>query len=109
MTAALPFTIAEDGLRLAVRLTPRAATDRVDGVGADADGRPLLLLRVKAPPVEGAANAALVAWVARALGLRKADVSILAGETGRIKRLHLAGDGAALAARLSELVSKSGG
>lgn len=105
MAAPLPWTIAEDGVRLALRLTPRASADRIDGVGADSDGRPLLLLRLKAPPVEGAANAALIAYLARALGVQKADVTIIAGETGRTKRLRISGDGQALTARLAILVS----
>ena len=55
------------------------------------------------PPVDGEANAALVAWLAQALGLRKADIEIRSGQTGRLKMLHLAGDSAVLTARLAAL------
>jgi uncharacterized protein (TIGR00251 family) len=100
-----PYAPGASGLRLAVRITPRASRDGVDGVAVGADGRPVLQLRLNAPPVDGAANAALIAFLAKALGLRKADVTIRSGHTARIKILHLAGDGAAIAARLEALAA----
>ena len=103
--AGLPFAAATGtGLRLAVRLTPRAARNGLDGVVSGPDGRPALHLRVAAPPVEGAANAALVSYVAEALRLRKSDVSIVSGERGRLKLLDLSGDAPALLARLADWV-----
>jgi uncharacterized protein (TIGR00251 family) len=95
-----PYAATEGGVRLALRLTPRASRNGVDGVVADAEGRPLLKLRLKAPPVEGAANEALIAYLAKNLSLRKADIIIRSGETGRIKILHLAGDSAAILQKL---------
>ncbi|HKQ10539.1 MAG TPA: DUF167 family protein [Rhizomicrobium sp.] len=95
-----PYTVAEGGVRLALRLTPRAARNGVDGVIADAEGRPLLKLRLVATPVDGAANEALIAFLAKTLSLRKADITIRSGETGRVKILHLAGDGAELLRKL---------
>jgi uncharacterized protein (TIGR00251 family) len=92
-------------VRLVVRLTPRASRNGVDGVAVDADGRPILKLRLTAPPVEGAANKALVEYLAGALGLRKADIAIQSGETGRLKILHLSGDGAILAAGLDAWIT----
>lgn len=103
-----PFTPGADGVTLAVRLTPRAARTGLDGVRAEADGRPVLALRVAAPPVEGAANAALVAFVAKSLGLRKASVTLVSGETSRTKRLHLSGDPQVLAARLQAWLGGAG-
>ncbi len=105
MAEAEPFERLGDGLRLAVRLTPRGGRAGVYGIKPDAEGRPLLHLRVAAPPVEGAANEALIAMVAKALGLRKADIVIEAGETGRVKRLHLAGDADKIAQRLMAWIS----
>lgn len=90
---------------LTVRLTPRAGRAALDGVRVEADGRPVLALRVAAPPVEGAANAALVAFVAKGLGLRRGDVALASGETSRIKRLRLSGDPAALAARIEAWIT----
>jgi len=95
-----PYAAVEGGVRLALRLTPRAAKNGVDGIAQDADGRPLLKLRLVAPPVEGAANEALIAFLAKSLSLRKADISIRSGETSRIKILHLAGDSTTLLQKL---------
>ncbi len=100
-----PYAAIAGGVRLAVRLTPRASRDGVDGIAADAEGRPVLKLRLRAPPVEGAANAALIAWLAKTLGLRKADIEIRSGETGRTKILHLSGDSAALIRKLDALLA----
>ena len=100
-----PYTVVADGVRLAVRLTPRASRNGVEGIAADADGRPILKLRLTAPPVKGAANKALVEYLAGALGLPKADIAIRSGETGRLKILHLSGDGAILTARLDVWVA----
>ena len=60
-------------------------------------------VRISAPPVEGAANAALIAFLATVLRLRKSDISIVSGETSRVKLLHLIGDEADLGARLLAL------
>lgn len=95
-----PYAAVEGGVRLALRLTPRASKNGVDGIVQDAEGRPLLKLRLVAPPVDGAANEALIAFLAKTLSLRKADITIRSGETSRVKILHLAGDPAVLAQKL---------
>ena len=78
-------------VRLTVRVTPKGGRDAVDGWAADAAGRPVLKLRVSAAASEGAANAAVVALVARALKLPKSAVRIVGGETARVKRLEIDG------------------
>jgi len=102
-----PYTAVAGGVRLAVRLTPRASRNGVDGIAVDANDRPLLKLRLVAPPVEGAANVALVAFLSDALGLRKADIVIRSGDTSRTKILHLSGESVTLMARLDRLVAGS--
>ena len=102
--SARPYRIDGEGLRLAVRVTPRGGREAFGGLVADADGRPALAVRLAAPPVDGAANAALVTFLAARLALRRSDVTILSGETARLKLVHLAGDGAAIAARLEALL-----
>ncbi len=52
---------------------------------------------MNAPPVDGAANAAVIALVAKSFGVPKRAVTILSGETSRDKRVHVAGDPQALA------------
>ena len=87
-----------DGIRLAVRLTPRANRTALAGVTAGADGRPALHIRLAAPPVDNAANVALIAYLADCLGVRKADVTIRSGAASRTKLLHIAGEPEALLA-----------
>ncbi len=87
---------AAGGVSLAVLVQPRASRTRVAG---EHDGR--LKIQLAAPPVDGEANAALLAFLAAALEVRKADVAIERGETGRRKTIRVAGvDAAAVAAAL---------
>jgi uncharacterized protein (TIGR00251 family) len=101
----LPYTIEDGGVRLAVRLTPRARRDAIGSIGEDAGGRPVLALRLAAPPVDDAANKALVAFLAKALTIPKSSIAIRSGETARQKMLFLAGDGQAIARKLAELAA----
>jgi uncharacterized protein YggU (UPF0235/DUF167 family) len=78
-------------VRLAVRLTPRGGREAIDGWAADGEGRPYLKVRVAAPPVEGAANAALIAFLAKALGLPKSALSIASGTGSRLKLIDIEG------------------
>lgn len=69
-----------------VRVQPRAKRDQIVGVH---DGA--LKVALTAPPVEGAANAALVKLVAAALGVPRRDVTILHGDLSRQKTLRVNG------------------
>ena len=81
---------------LEVLVQPRASRTRAVG---EHGGR--LKIQLAAPPVDGEANRALVAFLAEALGVRKGDVSIERGETGRRKTVRVAGvDAAAVRAAL---------
>ena len=97
-----PFSADAEGVTLAVRLTPKAARDAFGEVLELPDGRSALAVRIAAPPVEGAANAALIAFLAKSLGVRKADVTIRSGEASRLKIIRVRGDGPAIAARLAQ-------
>jgi hypothetical protein len=103
--AGLPVQPVDGGILLAVRLAPRAGRDAADRIVHDAEGRPLLQLRIAAPAVDGAANAALIAFVAKALRVRKADVAIRSGQASRIKRLAVAGDPDALIRAVAALIA----
>ena len=80
------------GAVLEVLVQPRASRTRAVG---EHDGR--LKVQLAAPPVDGEANAALVSFLADALGVRKGDVVIVRGDTGRRKTVRVAGVGAAAA------------
>ena len=92
--------------RLTVRVQPKSASDRLDGWAADEAGRPYLRLRVRALPAEGAANLAVEALVAKALGLPKSAVRVVTGGKNRLKALEIEGP-EALAARISALAGGS--
>jgi uncharacterized protein (TIGR00251 family) len=80
---------------------PRAAKNEIVGLH---DG--YLKLRLTAPPVEGAANEALIRFIADALGLPRRQVTVVAGSTGRRKILAIEG---ATAAQLAALASQGDG
>jgi uncharacterized protein (TIGR00251 family) len=100
----LPWQRTATGLRLTVRLTPRGGRDALGSVRRDQAGRAQLLARVSSPPVEGAANAALVKLVAKTLGVPKSAVTLASGQTARIKTLEIAGDPAILEQALKALI-----
>jgi uncharacterized protein (TIGR00251 family) len=95
-----PFSTVGDGLRIAVRLTPKAARTRILGVVADADGGAVLRVAVTAAPEKGKANAALIALLARQWRIAKRDLAVVAGRTDRRKTIHLSGDPDRLAGML---------
>jgi uncharacterized protein len=74
------------GVSLRVRVSPRASRDEMAG---ERDGA--LVVRLTAPPVEGQANAALVRFLARRLGVAPSTVSVARGAKGRDKVLLVAG------------------
>ena len=98
-----------DGIDLAVKVTPRAGRDAVDGVVADAAGAAWLAVKVTAPPDGGRANEAVLALLAKALGVPASACRIVAGASSRWKRVRVGGDPAALAARAAALAARPGG
>lgn len=90
---------------LHLRVTPNAGADRLEGVETRDDGTSVLRLRVAAVPDKGKANAAVIALLARALGVPKSAIAVTAGETARLKTVAIAGDGAALAERLETIAA----
>ncbi len=79
-------------VRLVVHVVLRAKRTEVAGRHGDA-----LKIKLKAPPVDGAANAELVRFVAEQLDIPRSSVTITAGHTGRRKTLEIVGvDAAAL-------------
>ena len=86
---------------MAVRVVARAGRTAIAGVRGDA-----LLVRLAAAPVDGAANDALVAFLAEALNCHMRDITLVSGHASRNKRVAIAGlTEAALAARLDAILS----
>lgn len=89
---ALRMTEKDDHITFEVRVVPRSSRAEIAGIH---DGA--LRVCLTAPPVDGAANAALVAFMAQTLGVPKRAVTIVRGETGRQKVLAIQGVDAARA------------
>jgi uncharacterized protein (TIGR00251 family) len=83
---ALAITTRPSGVRFGVRVQPRASRNEVSGIR---EGR--LVVRVTAPPVDRAANEAVVRLLAEWLDVPRAAVRIVGGETGRTKVVEIAG------------------
>ncbi|MHA7631969.1 DUF167 domain-containing protein [Corallococcus sp. M7] len=82
----------QTGVELTVLVQPRASRTQVVG---EHDGQ--LKIQLAAPPVDGEANAALVEFIAKTLGVPRRQVTLVAGDTSRRKRLRVEGVDAAAA------------
>jgi uncharacterized protein YggU (UPF0235/DUF167 family) len=101
--AGAPFETGPAGIRVRVRLTPRSARDVIEGVEQLSDGGMVLKARVRAVPERGKANAALEELLAKALGRPKSSVSVVGGETSRLKVVEVLGDPERLANAIGRL------
>lgn len=74
------------GAVLTLRIIPRAAKNSIQGQHGDA-----LKVRLCAPPVDGAANTALIKFLSDTLSIPRARIQLLSGQTSRSKRVLLTG------------------
>lgn len=96
----IPLTRTAAGVTLRVRVVPRAGRTGVAGTRKDA-----LLVRLAAAPVDGAANDALVAFLAELFDRPRRDITLVSGHASRDKRIAIAGlSEAAIAAQLEALL-----
>ena len=79
------LAIRGDGVLLQLSVMPNAKRTEVDGLH---DGA--LRVRLAAPPIDGRANEALIAWLAKSLGVAKRDIEVLRGESSRRKQVAIA-------------------
>lgn len=86
MTAMIPIRATKTGVVFRIRVVPRASRCEPAGIRDDA-----LKLRIMAPPVEGKANEACIALLAELLGVKKAQVAIIAGHASRTKTVAVEG------------------
>jgi len=88
----LDLKASAEGIRLRVRVKPRASKSRIVGIREGA-----LEVAVAAPPVDGEANAELVSFLSKTLGLAKSAIVVVSGDTSRVKIVSFRGvDAAAL-------------
>jgi uncharacterized protein (TIGR00251 family) len=80
------LTPYREGVACRVRVTPRAGRTAIAGTRDD-----VLLVKLAAAPVDGAANEALITLLADVFGVRRRDLTILSGYTGRLKRVAVTG------------------
>ena len=91
------------GLTVRLRVTPNAGLDRIEGFETRDDGTNVLRIRVKAAPDKGKANAAVIALLAKALGVPKSAVTLVSGDTARLKTVQIDGNAAELREKLGNL------
>jgi len=77
--------------RLSIRVQPGARSDALIGWTTDSRGGEVLKIRLRAPAVEGKANAALIEFLAHSLGLRRSQIAILRGDKSREKIVAVEG------------------
>jgi uncharacterized protein (TIGR00251 family) len=94
------------GLAVALRVTPNAARERIEGIAADADGNPYLKVAVTVPPENGKANAAVIKLIAKDLHLPKTSLSIASGAAARRKTLLIAGNAKDLEIKLNARITE---
>ena len=84
-------------------MTPKAGVDRIEGVATRDDGQRVLRVRVRAIADKGRANTAVLALLATSLGLPKSALTIVSGQTARLKTVSMAGEPSLLLVRLAAL------
>jgi uncharacterized protein (TIGR00251 family) len=85
----MPVRRRDAEVLVAIRLTPKAARDRMGGLFVDSQGQRWLQAAVTAPPDKGKANAALITLLARQLKVPQSSIFLETGDTNRLKRLRI--------------------
>jgi uncharacterized protein (TIGR00251 family) len=98
------LTRRADGVRLAVKVTPRAARAGVQGVTIEGE-RSYLAVRVAAPADGDKANTATLKLLARHCGVAPSALSLVSGASGRRKLVDVQGDAESLTQRLNDLAT----
>lgn len=89
---------------LFLRVTPKSARQEVAGLYQGSDGKMSLQIKVRAQPEKGKANEAAIELLADVFGLPKRAFTLTSGETDRLKTVHITGNPAAIAQKLSHLI-----
>lgn len=100
----LPFRLTDSGIELFLRVTPKSARAGLAGLHQGADGKVSLQVKVTAQPEKGKANEAVIDVLAEHFRLPRKVFTITAGETSRLKTVHIAGNPIAIEQTLSHLI-----
>ena len=99
-SAAGPFRPSPDGVRVQLKVTPKAKRSQFGGLLDEPDGGKALKVSVTAAPEGGKANEAVIALMAREWGVAKSAISVVSGATDRRKLVEIRGPSQELLARL---------
>lgn len=100
----LPYKLFDDHIRLAIRLTPNGGRDSVEGVELNGNGDAHLKVRVSDVPEKGKANKALIAVLAKRIGIAKSAIKLISGDTARQKILRIDGDPEDLKEKITSMI-----
>jgi len=103
----LPFTKADDGIRLRLKVTPRARHNAIGPVHHDSDGCAVLKVSVIAVAEKGRANEAVTKLLAKVWGVPRTRIKLAADLTGRRKIVHFEGEPDAVMAGIEHRREKS--
>ena len=96
----LKITKTNTGATFRVRVQSRASKNEIVEMQEDA-----LKVRISAPPVKGKANKALIGFLAKQLGVKKSEIEIVSGHTGRVKTIKVIGEGGEIQKRIHEEIA----
>ena len=99
------ITPTRDGVRVVIRLSPRAKSDRLRGIAATAEGGRAIKVSVTTPAQDGRANEALLRLLSQTWCLRRGDLSLGASAGSSSKIMRVAGDPQQLLAKLSSEIA----
>jgi uncharacterized protein len=101
-----PITLSREGVRVAIRLWPRAKTNRLLSVMTMPEGRHAIKASVTASPQDGRANEALLQLLSQAWRLPRASLAVIAGGATRNKTVSITGDPHQLFTELSGQIAR---
>jgi len=103
-----PYRPVPGGVRIEIRVTPKAARNHFLGIGAEADGQHVLRVAVTAPASEGRANDSLLRFLAKEWDLPKSAIELVTGATGRRKALKIEGDPVRIVRLIADWTARHG-
>jgi hypothetical protein len=96
----MPFRACPDGVRIRLKVTPKAKRSQFGGLLDEPDGGKALKVSVTTAPEDGKANVAVIALLAKEWGVAKSAISVVSGATDRRKLVEIRGPSQELLARL---------